>query len=76
MARRNAGLDARRRAAPAATLAQYQLFRRYLDARHATGGMADMDMGEFAAMIEELPVRSLVIEYYRPDDGRSWSRSA
>ena len=40
---------------PWATEAQYALFRRYLDARHATGGMADMDMHEFAAMIEETP---------------------
>ena len=40
---------------PWATEAQYALFRRYLDARHATGGMADMDMSEFAAMIEEMP---------------------
>ena len=55
---------------PWATEAQYHLFRRYLDARHATGGMADMDMSEFAAMIEESPVRSRVIEYYRPAPGR------
>ena len=59
---------------PWATEAQYQLFRRYLDARHATGGMADMDMSEFAAMIEESPVRSRVIEYYpRAGLRRSWS---
>ena len=51
---------------PWATRAQYALFRRYLDARHATGGMADMDMNEFAAMIEESPVQSRVVEYYRP----------
>lgn len=51
---------------PWATEDQYALFRRYLDARHATGGMADMDMQEFAAMIEETPVRSRVVEYYRP----------
>ena len=62
---RNAHLERVSRS-PWATEAQYQLFRRYLDARHATGGMADMDMGEFAAMIEESPVRSRVIEYYRP----------
>jgi leucyl-tRNA---protein transferase len=49
-----------------ATVPQFQLFRRYLDARHATGGMADMDMGEFSAMIEESPVHSMVVEYYRP----------
>ena len=65
VARRNADL-ARSPRSPCATLAQYQLFRRYLDARHATGGMADMDMGEFSAMIEESPVRSMVIEYHRP----------
>jgi arginine-tRNA-protein transferase len=63
--RRNAGLERVARS-PWATEAQYALFRRYLDARHATGGMADMDMSEFSAMIEESPVRSRVIEYYRP----------
>jgi arginine-tRNA-protein transferase len=54
---------------PWATESQYALFRRYLDARHATGGMADMDTNEFAAMVEETPVRSRVIEYYRPGPG-------
>ena len=67
---RNAHLDRVSRS-PWATEAQYHLFRRYLDARHATGGMADMDMGEFAAMIEESPVRSRVIEYYAPRPGSS-----
>jgi leucyl-tRNA---protein transferase len=66
--RRNAGLERVARS-PWATEAQYHLFRRYLDARHATGGMADMDMSEFAAMIEESPVRSRVIEYYLPRNG-------
>jgi leucyl-tRNA---protein transferase len=49
---------------PWATEAQYRLFRRYLDARHATGGMADMDLHEFAAMVEETPVRSRIVEYH------------
>ncbi|MAQ38812.1 arginyltransferase [Thioclava sediminum] len=48
---------------PWATEEQFALFRRYLDARHADGGMADMDIFEFAAMIEETPVKSRVIEY-------------
>ncbi|MFN3972959.1 MAG: arginyltransferase [Gemmobacter sp.] len=62
--RRNA--DLRRNAtSPWATEDQFALFRRYLDARHATGGMADMDIFEFAAMIEETPIRSRVIEYTR-----------
>ena len=46
-----------------ATEEQYALFRTYLDTRHADGGMADMDVFEFAAMIEETPVRTRVIEY-------------
>ncbi|CUH10822.1 arginyl-tRNA-protein transferase [Jannaschia seosinensis] len=49
---------------PWATDAQYALFRRYLAARHANGGMADMDIFEFAAMIEESPIRTRVIEYW------------
>ncbi len=51
---------------PWATEDQYSLFRKYLDSRHADGGMADMDIFEFAAMIEETPVRSRVIEYSQP----------
>jgi len=53
----------RRATSPWATEDQYNLFRRYLDGRHADGGMADMDMFEFAAMVEETPIRSRVIEY-------------
>jgi len=59
---------------PWATEEQFQLFRSYLDARHADGGMADMDIFEFAAMIEETPVRSRVIEYSRPSDEGSSTR--
>ncbi len=51
---------------PWATEDQFNLFRRYLDSRHADGGMADMDIFEFAAMIEETPIKSRVIEYTRP----------
>ncbi len=54
---------------PWATEEQFALFRRYLDARHADGGMADMDVFEFAAMIEETPIKSRVIEYTRPPEG-------
>ncbi|MEM9850635.1 MAG: arginyltransferase [Pseudomonadota bacterium] len=50
-----------------ATEEQFELFRRYLGTRHADGGMADMDVYEFAAMIEETPVRSRVVEYTRPE---------
>jgi arginine-tRNA-protein transferase len=55
---------------PWATEDQYALFRTYLDSRHADGGMADMDIFEFAAMIEETPIRSRVIEYTNTRDGK------
>ena len=64
--KRNAVLQ-RRATSPWATEDQYDLFRRYLDSRHADGGMADMDVFEFAAMIEETPIRSRVVEYADPD---------
>lgn len=51
---------------PWATEDQFALFRRYLDSRHADGGMADMDIFEFAAMVEETPIRSRIIEYTEP----------
>ncbi|WP_289041634.1 arginyltransferase [uncultured Aliiroseovarius sp.] len=60
--RRNDDLERRARS-PWASEEQYELFRRYLDTRHADGGMADMDVFEFAAMIEETPIKSRVIEY-------------
>ncbi|TMM54426.1 arginyltransferase [Sulfitobacter sabulilitoris] len=60
--RRNADID-RRATSPWASEDQYELFRTYLDSRHADGGMADMDVFEFAAMIEETPIRSRVVEY-------------
>ena len=65
--KRNAGL-VRRARSPWATEEQYALFRDYLDGRHATGGMADMDLFEFAAMVEETPIRSRLIDYTDPDD--------
>ncbi|MCH2163035.1 MAG: arginyltransferase [Marinovum sp.] len=53
----------RKATSPWATEEQYELFRTYLDQRHADGGMADMDVFEFAAMVEETPIRSRLIEY-------------
>jgi len=64
--RRNEALT-RDGSAPWATEEQFELFRRYLSARHHSGGMADMDIFEFAAMIEETPVRSRIVEYRQPN---------
>ena len=46
-----------------ATSEHYNLFRRYLDARHGEGGMADMTLLDFAAMVEETFVDTRLIEY-------------
>ncbi len=70
---RNAGLE-RKATSPWATEEQYELFRSYLDSRHANGGMADMDVFEFAAMIEETPIRSRVDRIQRHRDRRSGCR--
>ena len=50
---------------------QYSLFRRYLDARHAEGGMADMSVLDYAMMVGNSYVSTSVIEYrFRgPDSG-------
>ncbi len=64
--RRNGHLI-RKANSPWATEDQFDLFRRYLANRHRHGGMADMDIFEFAAMIEETPIRSRVVEYHGLD---------
>lgn len=42
---------------------QYQLFRTYLDARHAKGGMADMSVMDYNMMVEDTHVSTFVVEY-------------
>ena len=42
---------------------QFKLFRRYLDSRHQSGGMADMSIGDYAMMVEDSHVDSRIIEY-------------
>ena len=46
-----------------ATMEQFELLRRYLMARHAEGGMADMTWPDYLAMVEDTPVRTHLIEY-------------
>jgi leucyl-tRNA---protein transferase len=48
---------------PTATSEHYDLFREYIDTRHSDGGMADMSVLDFAAMIDETVVDSRLIEY-------------
>jgi arginyl-tRNA--protein-N-Asp/Glu arginylyltransferase len=56
---------------PWATDEQFQLLRRYLAQRHPGGGMAGMDEGDYADMVEHSPVNSFIVEYREPaQDGR------
>ena len=46
-----------------ATSDHYALFRAYIDARHGSGGMADMTVLDFAAMVDDNFVDSRLVEY-------------
>ena len=46
-----------------ATSEHYALFRSYIDSRHGDGGMADMTVLDFAAMVDDNFVDSRLIEY-------------
>jgi arginine-tRNA-protein transferase len=52
-------------AIPNPTSEQYSVFRGYLDARHRSGGMADMTVLDYAMMIEDSHVDTRVVEYRR-----------
>jgi leucyl-tRNA---protein transferase len=62
VARRNADLE-RSVVPPEASREQFALLRTYLDARHAGGGMSDMGLFDYVAMVEETPVKSHLVEY-------------
>jgi len=47
----------------APTSEQYSLFRAYLDARHSQGGMADMTVLDYAMMVEDTHVDTMLVEY-------------
>lgn len=64
---RNADLTRALRPAEA-TEEQFRLLRRYLNSRHAEGGMADMTFADYAAMVEETAVHTHIVEY-RYSDG-------
>ncbi len=45
------------------TAEQYSLFRKYIDARHADGGMADMTVLDYATMVEDSVIDTFLTEY-------------
>lgn len=46
-----------------ATSEHYSLFRGYIDTRHSEGGMADMSVLDFAAMVDDTTADSRLVEY-------------
>jgi leucyl-tRNA---protein transferase len=46
-----------------ATAEQFELFKRYLDARHFGGGMTQMSYQDYEYMVEDTPVQSVLVEY-------------
>ncbi len=62
---KNADL-ARRMAAPRATGEQFSVLRGYLDSRHGDGGMSEMTVLDYAAMVEETAVDTMIVEYRAP----------
>lgn len=48
---------------PSPTAEQFSLFRRYLDERHSEGGMAEMTSLDYAMMVEDTHVNTMMIEY-------------
>ena len=48
---------------PRATTEQFALFKRYLNARHAGGGMTQMNFIDYEYMVEDTPVQSVLVEY-------------
>lgn len=53
----------RRVCEPTATEEQFSLLRAYLDQRHGEGGMADMTILDYVAMVEETAIDTVMIEY-------------
>lgn len=48
---------------PRATAEQFALFKRYLEARHAGGGMTQMSFVDYEYMVEDTPVQTILVEY-------------
>ena len=67
--KRNSGL-VRAQVPAEATREQFALLRTYLDSRHAGGGMSDMGLFDYVAMVEETPVETHIVEYREETDGQ------
>jgi leucyl-tRNA---protein transferase len=64
-----------RRVPPSPTSEQYALFRKYIDGRHGNGGMADMNVLDYAMMIEDSIIDTFLTEYrVRPEGAAATSK--
>jgi arginine-tRNA-protein transferase len=59
---------------PEATREQFALLQTYLASRHAGGGMSDMGLFDYVAMVEETPVETMLIEYRIKDSNSTGGR--
>jgi arginine-tRNA-protein transferase len=64
----NRDLESQRKQATP-TSEQYSLFRSYIDARHADGGMADMSVLDYAMMVEDSIIDTFMTEYRVAEPG-------
>ncbi|MCB9993666.1 MAG: arginyltransferase [Hyphomicrobiaceae bacterium] len=64
--RKNAGVRSAERPA-ITTNRQFDLFQRYLFARHRHGGMANMTRADYEFMVEDTPIDTMIVEYFGAD---------
>ncbi len=64
---RNHDIRAERRP-PVPTAEQFALFSHYIARRHADGGMSDMGVLDYAGMVEDTMVDTMVVEYRLPKE--------
>ncbi len=66
--RLNDGLTAQILSGPAATVEQYELFRRYQDGRHGDGEMAQMTMSDYVALVQDSCADTRLVEFRDADE--------
>ncbi len=69
----NADVEARR-VSGRPTLEQFSLFRAYIEARHAEGGMADMSLLDYTMMIQDSAVETFLTEYRMPHKDKAGAK--
>ncbi len=53
---------------PLAQREHYDLFMRYLGSRHENGSMTEMSFADFECMVEDTPVKTILVEYRLPPE--------